>query len=59
MPDECPNFYFDPLITLGNRSTESFYVSDMRTFGMTNAAWGHNWMMNVLFWDAQWDADTF
>src|SRR5437899_11944832 len=27
----------------------------MRTYGMTNAAWGHNWMMDILFWDQPWE----
>jgi RHS repeat-associated protein len=29
----------------------------MRTYGMTNAAWSHNWMMDIEFWNHQWEAD--
>src|SRR6266404_5194156 len=51
--DEVPNLY-DP-----NRS-RLYYISNpyqlyMRSYGMTNASWGHNWMMDVLFWDSRWE----
>jgi len=28
-----------------------------RTVGLTNAAWGNNWMMDIVFWDAHWETD--
>ena len=31
---------------------------DMRHFTMTNACWSHNWMMDIAFWDAAWEANA-
>ena len=32
---------------------EAYYQGDpINLKGMTNASWSHNWMMNIVFWDA-------
>src|ERR1051326_236359 len=56
--DECPNLY-----TLGGkvvaRTPLDYYANYMRNFNagnFTNAAWGHNWMMHIKFWDSAWEA---
>ncbi len=52
--DEVPNLYNTLQVRLS--AARSPEVNYMRTYGMTNASWSHNWMMNVLFWDAGWES---
>ncbi len=41
------------------------YVYQMRCYGstngnfsgMTNAAWANNWMLNIVYWDEQWESN--
>src|SRR6266404_2306145 len=51
--DEVPNLYSTSQNRFGVNAPE---LTNMRTYGMTNASWGHNWMMNIVFWDAAWEA---
>ena len=45
---DCGRYYADP----NNESA-------MRTYGMTNAAWGHNWMMDIIVWDDNWEQESW
>src|SRR5207245_1613617 len=50
--DEVPYFF--------SKDRMGTYVSNpyqlyMRTYGMTNASWSHNWMLDVLFWNTTWE----
>ncbi len=54
LPDECPSYY--QLGGGGARPSITTYAG-MRSYGMTNAAWSHNWMMDLMIWDVQWEAD--
>ncbi len=54
--DEVPNLYATLPLSLGRLwYVTNPYQNYMRTYGMTNASWGHNWMMDILFWDATWE----
>jgi RHS repeat-associated protein len=54
--DEVPNLYSSPQNR--RQPTKNPYFAYMRTYGMTNASWSHNWMMNILFWDRSWELIT-
>ena len=54
--DQCPNLYTYGGSTGMGRMSEDHYFNDMRTHSMTNAAWGHNWMMEVVVWDTIWES---
>jgi RHS repeat-associated protein len=54
--DQIPNLY-SPVHQL---RTNDPYIVYMHCHGMTNfgggiGAWGHNWMMDIMFWDQNWD----
>jgi len=59
--NQVPDFYFG--YVGGQRAPDSPYIYRMRCFGVTNgawasttnAAWGHNWMENIVFWDQMRD----
>ena len=61
--DQLPTM-FEPYTGVYRLSDFQPYVYDMRWFGgtnsvdhgMTNAAWSHNWMMDIVFWDAHWES---
>ena len=48
--DEVPGFQFEVF----PRSVFDQYVT-VNPPGMTNASWGNNWTMNVMFWDSTWE----
>jgi RHS repeat-associated protein len=56
-PDEVPDYYF-----LGNapylpRSDGDYYLANVwKKNAMTNAAWGHGWMSDIVFWDLKWES---
>ena len=54
LPDEVPDFYMAGLVYTPH-SVGDYYMSLARTAGMTNAAWGNNWMKDIVFWDSQWE----
>jgi RHS repeat-associated protein len=54
-PDECPTYYSYGSEVGLSRGQGDNYGNYARTWGMTNAAWAHNWMMDVVFWDAPWE----
>ncbi|MGA2660497.1 MAG: hypothetical protein ABSH34_23605, partial [Verrucomicrobiota bacterium] len=56
-PDECPNYYHPICHPYLSRSELDAYLTDMRAYGMTNASWGHNWMADIVFWDAAWESN--
>ena len=51
--DEVPGFYTSPLYYRHDQGDN--YAQQARVCGMTNAAWGHSWMKDILFWDSQWE----
>jgi hypothetical protein len=61
--DQVPDIYDS--VTDQSRIFEDPYVYQMRSFadtnfwfnGMTNAAWTHNWMMSIVYWDTVWESD--
>lgn len=53
---ECPNYYWIDGVSRP-RYVSDRYATEMRTYGMTNAAWGHNWLMDVVFWDSRWETN--
>ena len=55
--DEIPNLYNvgGPSVRVGVTGINP-YQSDMRSYGMTNAGWSHNWMMDLLVWDRDWES---
>jgi RHS repeat-associated protein len=53
-PDECPNYYLTGGAPIP-RFLSDPYINLMRGYSMTNACWSHNWMMDVVFWDEQWE----
>ncbi len=57
-PDQCPNFYYPAFDPGAPRSQTDPWIGYMRTWGMTNAAWSHNWMMDIVFWDQMWESNT-
>jgi RHS repeat-associated protein len=54
--DEVPNLYDSSKFRL--MSSANPYQSYMRNYGMTNASWSHNWMMDILFWNSTWEAGS-
>ncbi len=56
--DQCPGLYTAFSAGTTRRSMD-YYVNVAHTQGMTNAAWGHNWMMDIMFWDPVWERDKF
>src|SRR5437867_2250347 len=50
-PDECTNFYYIATVPNTPRSQDDHYITDLRTYGMTNASWAHNWLLDITFWD--------
>ena len=38
-----------------NREANDTKYHDRRMFGATNAAWWHNWQVDILFWDYQYE----
>ena len=54
--DQVPNMFDNNVgynritMTLMQPSCEAFVRPRLHP-GMTNAAWSHNWMMNIVFWD--------
>ncbi len=58
--DQCPNAYTLAEGAIYWRSgMNDAYMTLMRSAGYTNAAWAHNWMMDITFWDAPWEAGFF
>ncbi len=57
-PDKCTNLYSYAGSQYVGRTNQDHYVMNMRTYGMTNACWAHNWMTDIMFWDAPWEAAT-
>jgi RHS repeat-associated protein len=55
-PDECPSLYVDPNGGYTPRYSADYYLEVARPYGMTNAGWGHNWMMDIMFWDPVWES---
>src|SRR5665213_2290238 len=61
-PDQVPNYYWPEFG--GQRFADSPYIYRMRCFSspgsswviVTNAAWSHNWQMNIAFWDQPRDS---
>ncbi len=61
--DQIPSLPFVNLSRDGNPLVFP-YAYLMRSYGgtngyfsgMTNAAWMHNWMMDIVYWDAAWEA---
>ena len=51
--DEVPNLYDSSKFRLSSASNP--YQNYMRNYGMTNASWSHNWMMDILFWNHSWE----
>jgi RHS repeat-associated protein len=49
--DEVPGF----LCGAYPRSAYDQYVT-VNPCGMTNAVWGNNWTLNIMFWDAYWES---
>ena len=39
------------------RLGQDSYCTQMRNHSMTNACWAHNWMMDILFWDPNWETN--
>jgi len=54
-PDQCPDYYYTGAGLLRG-ITGDHYQTAMRTYGMTNAAWAHNWMGDIAFWDSHYEA---
>jgi RHS repeat-associated protein len=54
--DECANLYNVAGYTSTPRYLQDLYLFYQRAYGMTNAGWGHNWLMDVVFWDEPWEA---
>jgi RHS repeat-associated protein len=57
--DETPNFYGEIPRESGLYRAQDQYTKRARTYNMTNASWGHNWMVDILFWDYQWDYNYY
>ncbi len=49
--DEIPNFHTDCNGGFATRLGNDYYATFARVGGITNAAWAHNWMMDIIFWD--------
>jgi RHS repeat-associated protein len=55
-PDEVPNLYTTTPDRIGKGNPlANPYFNFMRTYGMTNASWSHNYMANILVWDRAWE----
>lgn len=50
-PDEVPSSLCGSL----QRPVGPNYFIPVTPCGMTNAAWGNNWTMHIMFWDARWE----
>ena len=50
--DEIPNWYYY-IGSVPYARADPYATA--RTCGMTNAAWAHNWMLNIVFWDTDWE----
>ena len=53
----CPNFYYTYNGGLSNRLGSDLYIQ-AKMYGMTNAIWSQNWMMDIVYWDAKGDNHT-
>ncbi len=58
MMDQCPDAYYIGGVFSARQGMGGAnpYAADMRTHGLTNAAWMHNWMSEIVFWDSGWEA---
>jgi RHS repeat-associated protein len=57
-PDECPNYYQPGQAQLPRYVEDPYLSVGMRNFNMTNACWGHNWLMDMQFWDQAYELDS-
>jgi RHS repeat-associated protein len=55
LPDEVPDYYFLPS---GPARPTAHVYDAMRSYGMTNAAWCNNWMMDIAVWDEEWEINS-
>ncbi len=51
-PDEVPGFYAAPY---PSHEMLDYYAQYARNYSLTNAVWGHDWMQDIVFWDAHWE----
>jgi RHS repeat-associated protein len=54
-PDECPNWYLAGGAPQPRSSGDRYLENGLHGYGMTNACWGHNWLLDMMFWDQAYE----